>query len=173
MALIVAARKLVEAEGRKSAETIEEMVLERVYMVEGVLTEDHSERYDELAELAQGEVLDDIGLIRREEKAAIETDVLQASRLFKDDTPKSPYSQKLAGDLFCIARGARQNASLENPDLLLDLLVFQLSGGMGFRTAFGTTPELWLNLQRGFDLAMAAKDERLAHDLAEIEQIAV
>jgi addiction module HigA family antidote len=38
---------------------------------------------------------------------------------------------------------------------------------------FGTTPEFWLNLQRGFDLAMAAKDERLAHDLAEIEQIAV
>ena len=38
---------------------------------------------------------------------------------------------------------------------------------------FGTTPEFWLNLQRGFDLAMVAKDERLSHDLAEIERIAV
>ena len=187
-ALNDAARKLVEVEGWKWAEvindsyigywTIEEMKLERVYPVEGVLTEDQAERYDELAELANGDALDDAGqeeldalqaildgeytaeqkahaglvayvdnsgklcveagLIRREDKqAAIEAGVLEASRHIKDDTPKSPYSQKLAGDLFCIARGARQNASLENPDLLLDLLAFQLSGGMGFRTAFG------------------------------------
>jgi len=85
--------------------------------------------------------------------------MLQASRHPKDDTPKSPYSQKLANDLFCIARGARQNASLENPDLLLDLLAFQLSGGMGFRNAFGLRTDDVANTpstETGFQL-----DERL------------
>ncbi|HIP21976.1 MAG TPA: addiction module antidote protein, HigA family [Rhodobacteraceae bacterium] len=38
---------------------------------------------------------------------------------------------------------------------------------------FGTTPEFWLNLQRGFDLSVAAKDEGLSRDLAVIEQVAV
>lgn len=38
---------------------------------------------------------------------------------------------------------------------------------------FGTTPEFWLNLQRGFDLAIAAKDKTLARDLMRIERIAV
>jgi addiction module HigA family antidote len=38
---------------------------------------------------------------------------------------------------------------------------------------FGTTPEFWLNLQRGFDLSVAAKDEGLSRDLAVIERIAV
>ena len=33
---------------------------------------------------------------------------------------------------------------------------------------FGTTPEFWLNLQRGYDLAVAAKDEQLAGDLEHI-----
>lgn len=37
---------------------------------------------------------------------------------------------------------------------------------------FGTTPEFWLNLQRGYDLAMAAKDERLRADLARISRVA-
>lgn len=34
---------------------------------------------------------------------------------------------------------------------------------------FGTTPEFWLNLQRGYDLGMVAKDEALCADLQEIE----
>jgi len=38
---------------------------------------------------------------------------------------------------------------------------------------FGTTPEFWLNLQRGFDLAVVAKDECLSRDLEEIERVAV
>ena len=38
---------------------------------------------------------------------------------------------------------------------------------------FGTTPEFWLNLQRGFDLSVVAKDEGLCRDLAAIERIAV
>ena len=36
----------------------------------------------------------------------------------------------------------------------------------------GTTPEFWLNLQRGYDLGMAAKDEQLMADLATIEAVA-
>lgn len=38
---------------------------------------------------------------------------------------------------------------------------------------FGTTAEFWLNLQRGYDLAVAAKDDRLRDDLGRIEKIAV
>ena len=37
---------------------------------------------------------------------------------------------------------------------------------------FGTTPEFWLNLQRGFDLATTASDTRLASDLNEILPLA-
>jgi len=38
---------------------------------------------------------------------------------------------------------------------------------------FGTSPEFWLNLQRGFDLATVAKDKHLSRDLKEIERVAV
>lgn len=38
---------------------------------------------------------------------------------------------------------------------------------------FGTSAEFWLNLQRSYDLAVAAKDEALAGDLDRIEKIAV
>lgn len=37
---------------------------------------------------------------------------------------------------------------------------------------FGTTPEFWLNLQRGYDLALAAQDEQLAGDLKHIMPLA-
>ncbi len=35
--------------------------LDRIYPVPGVLSEEQSERYDELAELAEGDVLDEAG----------------------------------------------------------------------------------------------------------------
>ena len=38
---------------------------------------------------------------------------------------------------------------------------------------FGTSAEFWLNLQRGYDLAVAAQDERLRNDLSRIEKVAV
>ena len=38
---------------------------------------------------------------------------------------------------------------------------------------FGTSAEFWLNLQRGYDLAVAAQDERLCNDLSRIEKVAV
>ena len=33
---------------------------------------------------------------------------------------------------------------------------------------FGTSPEFWLNLQRGYDLSVAARDRKLARDLEDI-----
>lgn len=38
---------------------------------------------------------------------------------------------------------------------------------------FGTSPEFWMNLQRGYDLATVANDNRLAEDLSRIEQVAI
>lgn len=35
---------------------------------------------------------------------------------------------------------------------------------------FGTTPEFWMNLQRGYDLAMVAQDAKLCGDLEQIER---
>lgn len=51
--------------------------------------------------------------------------------------PKSPISAALAEDLARVARGARQQAALDAPELLLDLLAFELSGRMGHGHAFG------------------------------------
>ena len=33
---------------------------------------------------------------------------------------------------------------------------------------FGTSPEFWLNLQRGYDLSVAAQDQKLARELEDI-----
>lgn len=161
----------------------------RVYSVSGELTEEQAERYDELAELANGDALDDVGetelaalqvivdgdytdeqkahagafvlinhvgeleinggFIKPEhKKTAIEVGVLRASQHGREAStkPKSPYSQKLAIDLDRVARGARQNAALNQPELLLDLLAYQLSGGMGYRSAFGLRTDDVANL---------------------------
>ncbi|WP_371228082.1 ParB/RepB/Spo0J family partition protein [Roseovarius sp. 2305UL8-3] len=160
---------------------MEEHKFARIYPVEGVLSDDQSERYDELAELAEGDVLNDAGqaeletlqsildgdfteeqkalagcvvhvgqsgklqitggLIRPEDKtAAIEAGILQASQHGSaEKTPKNPYSQKLRGDLDVIKLAALQNAMLDQPDMLLDLLTFQLSGRAGFRDVLDIT----------------------------------
>jgi len=38
---------------------------------------------------------------------------------------------------------------------------------------FGTSAEFWMNLQRSYDLAIAAKDAYLSQDLNRIERVAV
>lgn len=38
---------------------------------------------------------------------------------------------------------------------------------------FGTSAEFWMNLQRSYDLAVAAKDVALSQDLGRIERVAV
>ncbi|WP_282063815.1 HigA family addiction module antitoxin [Roseobacter litoralis] len=35
---------------------------------------------------------------------------------------------------------------------------------------FGTMPEFWMNLQRGYDLAVVAQDNKLRDDLEQIER---
>ncbi|MGR3512139.1 MAG: ParB/RepB/Spo0J family partition protein [Paracoccaceae bacterium] len=160
---------------------MEDHKFERVYPVEGVLSDDLAGRYDELAELAECDALNDAGeaeleklqsvldgdftekqkalagcvvhvsqngelqvtggLIRPEnKKSAIEAGILATSQHGSaEKAPKNPYSQKLRDDLDAIKLAALQNAMLEQPDLLLDLLTFQLSGMTGFRDVLGIT----------------------------------
>ena len=156
--------------------TIEDRKFERIYAEQGDLTEAETERYDELAELAEAEVLDEAGeaelaalqekldgmfsadqkavsgvmvyvdrdgrlqgyegLVAREDKqAAIEAGFLRKpARMDADDAePKSPISQKLRDDLDRVVRGARQHAALRDPDMILALLAFQLTGKGGYR----------------------------------------
>ena len=176
---------------------------ERVYPVEGVLSDDQSERYDELAELAEGDVLNEAGqaelealqavldgdfteaqkaiagyvvhvgnsgaleitagLIRPEDKkAAIEAGVLAKSQhgASGEKAPKNPYSQKLQSDLDAVKLASLQNAMLDQPELLLDLLAFQLSGVTGFRDVLDVTcgePSNAPSTETGFEV-----DKRLS-----------
>lgn len=202
------------AEGWKWAETIpgsyigyheiEDRKLDRIYPLEGALSEEQAERFDELAELANGDVLDEDGqaelaalqsvldggfseeqkalagiivyvdsrgdlktadgLVKREDRAAaIEAGFLRASAHLADaaEAPKSPISAALKDDLGRVATGARQHAILRDPDLLLDLLAYQLSHGLQWRKPFGLGVEdvpNWPTTEaEGYDL-----DARLA-----------
>lgn len=82
------------------------------------------------------------GLIKGEDKkAAIEAGILKKSLHETVKAPKSPISQKLASDLKNIATGARQCAALRDPDLILALFAFQLSGKSGYTRPFGLRTE--------------------------------
>ena len=82
------------------------------------------------------------GLIRHEDKkAAIEAGILATSQHGSaEKATKNPYSQKLRDDLDAIKLAALQNAMLDQPDLLLDLLTFQLSGMTGFHDVLVLSP---------------------------------
>ncbi|WP_176556353.1 ParB/RepB/Spo0J family partition protein [Rubellimicrobium rubrum] len=152
----------------------------RLYPVPGELTDEQVARYDKLAELANGDVLDEEGqaeldaltevaegaytpeqkahagivlrvdhrgevrvhdgIVRPEDyEVAVAAGVLAPSchGSASSPPPKPAVSAALAEDLQRVARGARQTAILAHPDLLLDLLAFQLSGRLGYRHAFG------------------------------------
>lgn len=156
----------------------EQAKIEQLHRIPGQLTEAQAERYDELAELANGDVLDEEGqaelaaleavsegrfsdeqkavsgvvvyvsrdgkisasegLVRPQDKAEARAAGLIETR--SDDTedkPKSPISNALADDLRRAVTGARQHAALRDPDMLLALLAYQLTGKMGYRSAFG------------------------------------
>ncbi|PZQ46306.1 MAG: chromosome partitioning protein ParB [Rhodovulum sulfidophilum] len=88
-----------------------------------------------------GAVKAERGLVLPEDQpAAIEAGVL-AERAGRGEgeakRQKSLISAALAEDLARVARGARQHAMLGTPDLLLDLLAFELSGRIGHGHAFG------------------------------------
>jgi ParB family chromosome partitioning protein len=159
---------------------IEDRKLERIYPFEGSLSEEQAERYDELAELSEGDVLDEDGeaelkalqaildgaftaeqkalagilvyvtqngelrtvegLVTREDKsAAIEAGFLRVSahKAQDDAAPKSALSQKLRDDLDRVAKGARQHAVLRDPELLIDLLAYQLSHNLYWAAPLG------------------------------------
>lgn len=214
--LAVAARTIRQEQGWKWAEVvgdthfggydIEQMKCARIYAEPGELTAEQAERYDELAELAEGEVLDaageaelqmlqtildgaysDVqkdcagiilyvsnsgelnvieGLVKPEDKsAAVEAGVLAVSKHKEDvsnaDAPAKPrMSQALQDDLARVVTGARQHAAINNPDLILALLAFQVSGGARYSSPIGlseTDVPNWPTTQE----AGYALDERL------------
>ncbi|WP_072298307.1 ParB/Srx family N-terminal domain-containing protein [Paracoccus sp. SM22M-07] len=161
---------------------LQENGFERIYKEQGELSPEQAERFDELAELAEADVLDEAGqdefaalnaimegdytetqrahsgliiyvdrqgevqscegLIRKADKAeAIAAGVLAKSQHSADDAPKSPISQKLRDDLGRVSRGARQHAALRDPDLLIDLLAYQLSHNLYWSKPFGLSVE--------------------------------
>ncbi|WP_306116229.1 ParB/RepB/Spo0J family partition protein [Roseovarius sp. MMSF_3305] len=189
-AKLTEAVKTLQAEGWKWVEAHFESYLSpyshglekfgSVYPESGDLTEEEGERYDELAELAEAEVIDAEGeaelaalqaildgtytddqrahaglyvyvdgqgkqcvsgaMVKPEDKkAAIEAGVLRKSMHggSGSDGPKSPISQKLRDDLNRVTKGAQQHAALRDPDLLVDLLAFQLSHHMYWNDPFG------------------------------------
>ena len=81
------------------------------------------------------------GLVKPEDKkAAIEAGILRKSmHSSANDGPKSPISQKLRDDLNRVSRGARQHAALRDPDLMIDLLAYQLSHHLLWNDPFGIT----------------------------------
>lgn len=158
---------------------IEENKFSRVYPIDGVLSDDLTERYEILGELEEDGTLDDAGetelaglqaildgdysedqkalagcivyvgndgevkveggLIKPEDKkAAFEAGILTKSSHASTGEPvaKNPYSQKLRDDLDAVRLASLQNAMLEQPELLLDLLTFQLCGMTGYTDVF-------------------------------------
>ncbi|WP_299668621.1 ParB/RepB/Spo0J family partition protein [uncultured Ruegeria sp.] len=190
--LAVAARTIRQEQGWKWAEIIDatyfsgydidQMKCARIYAEQGDLTEEQAERYDELAELAEAEVLDEAGeielealqtildgaysdvqkdcagiilhvsnsgelnvvegLVKPEDKeAAVAAGVLAASKHKKSDAAgtsgKPRMSQALVDDLARVVTGARQHAAVNDPDLILALLAFQVSGGSQYGNPIG------------------------------------
>lgn len=114
------------------------------------------------------------GLVDPEDCAdAEQAGILAKSMHQKPTTTKSAISDKLRGDLRNMETGARQNAMLDDPKLALHLLAFQLSGNMGYSTAFGLRKDTVPNMpetETGFEL-----DKRLTTPLktADHENMAV
>lgn len=190
--LAVAARTIRQEQGWKWAEIvdatyfggydIDQMKCARIYAEQGDLTEEQAERYDELAELAEAEVLDEAaevelevlqtildgaysdvqkdcagiilhvsnsgelsvveGLVKPEDKeVAVAAGVLAASKHKKSDAAetsnKPRMSQTLVDDLARVVTGARQHAAINDPDLILALLAFQVSGGTQYDNPIG------------------------------------
>lgn len=188
----MAARTIRQDQGWKRAETVEatyfggydidQMKCARIYAEQGELTEEQTERYDELSELAEAEVLDaagdaelqmlqsildgaysDVqkdcagiilhvsnsgelnvteGLVKPEDKkAAVAAGVLAASKHKTSDaaetSSKPRMSQALVDDLARVVTGARQHAAIDDPDLILALLAFQVSGGAKYDNPIG------------------------------------
>ncbi|RMJ20713.1 hypothetical protein PHISP_08417, partial [Aspergillus sp. HF37] len=135
--------------------------LDRIYPVPGVLSEEQSERYDELAELAEGDILDEAGqaefadltnimeggftdaqraVAGGDRAEAIEAEVLTGHAATRhgaasiEDAPKSPYSGALVEDMKAVRLAAIQTALLDKPEMIFDLLAFGMSLASGVNT---------------------------------------
>jgi ParB family chromosome partitioning protein len=109
----------------------------------------------------RGELKCEAGLVRNaDKKAAIEAGILAKSNHLGSTGTKSPLSQKLAMDLGRITTGARQDAALRDPDMILALFAFQLSGKSGYTSAFGLRKDEVPNLPTTQN-ACYTLDERL------------
>lgn len=108
-------------------------------ILDGSFTEDQKAHAGVLVYIdTHGALQIEAGLVKStDKKAAIDAGVLEQSNHVGSTGTKSPISQKLAMDLGRIATGARQDAALRDPDLLLALFAFQLSGKSGYTSAFG------------------------------------
>lgn len=91
----------------------------------------------------EGQVCTAEGLVRPDDKAAARAAGLIAgpARAEEADKPKSPISNALADDLRRVFTGARQHAALRDPDMILALLAYELTGSMGYSHAFGLRTE--------------------------------
>lgn len=109
----------------------------------------------------RGELKFEAGLVRNaDKKAAIEAGILAKSNHLGSTGTKSPISQKLAMDLGRITTGSRQDAALRDPDMILALFAFQLSGKSGYTSAFGLRKDEVPNLPTTQNAGYAL-DERL------------
>ena len=108
-------------------------------ILDGSFTEDQKAHAGVLVYIdTHGAVQVEAGLVKgTDKKAAINAGALEKSNHVGSTATKSPISQKLAMDLGRIVTGARQDAALRDPELLLALFAFQLSGKSGYTSAFG------------------------------------
>ena len=84
---------------------------------------------------SEGRLTAQEGLVKTADKAAAQAaGFLEKSHhgSATDAEPKSPISQKLRDDLNRVVTGARQHAALRDPEMVLALLAYQLTGKAGF-----------------------------------------
>jgi ParB family chromosome partitioning protein len=110
---------------------------------------------------SRGTVQCETGLIRgADKKTAIDAGVLAKSNHAGSTGTKSPISNKLRIDLDRVATGARQHAALRDPEILLALFAFQLSGKSGYTPVFGLRKDEVANIP-STEMAGYTLDERL------------
>jgi ParB family chromosome partitioning protein len=127
-----AEQEVLDDEGHKQLAALQ-------VILDGSFTEDQKAHAGVLVYIdTHGAVQVEAGLVKgTDKKAAIDAGVLEKSNHVGSTATKSPISQKLEMDLGRIATGARQDAALRDPELLLALFAFQLSGKSGYTSAFG------------------------------------
>lgn len=132
--------ELAEADALEAEDEAELATLQGI--MDGVYTDKHKAVSGVLVHVENDGTLHVTeGLVRREDRAdAIAAGILRESMHGTNDAPKSPISQKLREDLNHAAQGARQHALLRDPELVLDLLAYQLSHSLHWQDPIGLSP---------------------------------